>query len=118
MPARLLASPVSMASGDYPSSLLFSNLEGADYREKMYAPHHRPEHVFQREPITLFLRPHSLSFFLRRWNGWCRCVPGMFENGAWREAGIGLGDDLESFDRCFFREIGRFRSVLKLFRDK
>lgn len=42
---------------------------GADYREKMYVPRQRAEDVFQREPITLFFPPLSLSVFPRRWNG-------------------------------------------------
>lgn len=30
----------------------------------MYVPHHRPEDVFQREPITLFFRPGLTSVSL------------------------------------------------------
>lgn len=70
--------PLSMASGDYPSSFAFLNRRvGADYREKMYVPHHRAEHVFQREPITLFFSLPSLSLFPRRWR--------RLRNGRWSQ---------------------------------
>ena len=75
--ARLLASPV-YGLRRLPIFVAFLNRRvGADYREKMYVPHHRAEHVFQREPITLFFSLPSLSLFPRRWR--------RFRNGRWSQ---------------------------------
>lgn len=104
--ARLLASPV-YGLRRLPIFVAFLNRRvGADYREKMYVPHQRAEHVFQREPITLFFSLPSLSLsflvdgggfemgdgprYIRKWSVTLR-----------KEAqGIGLRDDLNA--RSFF----------------